>query len=41
MSLSSSLFSGVSGLSNLGNSMNIIGDNIAKPKFLPGLFRIY
>jgi len=29
MSLSSSLFSGVSGLSNLGNSMNIIGDNIA------------
>lgn len=29
MSLSSSLFTGVSGLSNLGNSMNIIGDNIS------------
>jgi flagellar hook protein FlgE len=29
MSLSSSLFSGVSGLSTLGNSMTVIGDNIA------------
>ncbi len=29
MSLSSSLYSGVSGLSTLGNSMQIIGDNIA------------
>ncbi|MEA3359474.1 MAG: flagellar hook protein FlgE [Thermodesulfobacteriota bacterium] len=29
MSLSSSLFTGVSGLSNIGNSMNIIGDNIS------------
>ena len=29
MSLSSSLFSGISGLSSLGNAMQIIGDNIA------------
>ncbi|MBW2013880.1 MAG: flagellar hook basal-body protein [Deltaproteobacteria bacterium] len=29
MSLSSSLFSGISGLSTLGNAMQIIGDNIA------------
>jgi len=29
MSLSSSLFSGISGLSTLGNSMTVIGDNIA------------
>ncbi|RLB40489.1 MAG: flagellar biosynthesis protein FlgE [Deltaproteobacteria bacterium] len=29
MSLSSALFSGISGLSSLGNSMQIIGDNIA------------
>ncbi|MDY6905268.1 MAG: flagellar hook-basal body complex protein [Thermodesulfobacteriota bacterium] len=29
MSLSSSLFSGISGLTTLGNSMQIIGDNIA------------
>ena len=29
MSLTSSLFSGVSGLSTLGNSMTVIGDNIA------------
>jgi flagellar hook protein FlgE len=29
MSLTSSLFSGISGLSTLGNSMQIIGDNIA------------
>jgi flagellar hook protein FlgE len=29
MSLSSSLFSGVSGLNTLGNSMTVIGDNIA------------
>jgi flagellar hook protein FlgE len=29
MALSSALFSGISGLSNLGNSMQIIGDNIA------------
>jgi len=29
MSLSSSLFSGVSGLSTLGNAMTVIGDNIA------------
>ncbi len=29
MSLSSSLFSGISGLSSLGNSMTVIGDNIA------------
>ncbi|MBN2419554.1 MAG: flagellar hook protein FlgE [Deltaproteobacteria bacterium] len=29
MALSSALFSGISGLSNLGNAMQIIGDNIA------------
>ena len=29
MSLSSSLFSGISGLTTLGNAMQIIGDNIA------------
>ncbi|MCF8067787.1 MAG: flagellar hook-basal body complex protein [Desulfobacterales bacterium] len=29
MSLSSSLFSGISGLTNLGNAMQVIGDNIA------------
>ena len=29
MSLTSSLFSGISGLSTLGNSLQIIGDNIA------------
>lgn len=29
MSLSSSLFSGISGLTNLGNAMQIVGDNIA------------
>jgi len=29
MSLSSSLFSGISGLNTLGNAMNVIGDNIA------------
>jgi flagellar hook protein FlgE len=29
MSLSSSLFSGISGLNTLGNSMTVIGDNIA------------
>ena len=29
MSLSSALFSGISGLSTLGNSMTVIGDNIA------------
>jgi len=29
MSLTSSLFSGISGLSTLGNSMTVIGDNIA------------
>ena len=29
MSLTSSLFSGVSGLTTMGNSMTVIGDNIA------------
>ena len=29
MSLSSSLFSGISGLNTLGNAMTVIGDNIA------------
>ena len=29
MSLSSALFSGISGLNTLGNSMTVIGDNIA------------
>ena len=29
MSLTSSLFSGISGLSTLGNAMTVIGDNIA------------